>query len=136
MLRNGTHMHTIHCCSMSHLYVCLSVHSHLDLADNQLCDPLFSPPPPGEQEQQSPGPLLELAECLLATNALTALPPFLCHCASLRLLNMNENQLTSLPAEIGLLTRLTHLSLKQNQLRYLLACTSTRPHACDTTPSF
>ena len=107
---------------------CVIIARHLDLADNQLSDPLFATPATPDCPNS---PLLELSECLLATNSLTSLPLFLCYCTSMRQLNLNENKLTSLPQEISLLQRLTHLSVKQNNLRYVHVCRMAATCMCD-----
>jgi leucine-rich repeat protein SHOC2 len=57
----------------------------------------------------------------LNDNQLTSLPAELGTLTALRVLNLNENQLTSLPAELGTLTALTMLLLCGNQLTSLPA---------------
>ena len=52
----------------------------------------------------------------LEDNQLTSLPAEIGQLASLRELNLRGNQLTSVPAEIGQLTSLTRLDLSANPL--------------------
>ena len=55
----------------------------------------------------------------LASNRLTSLPPEIGHLSRLQLLDLGFNRLTSLPPEIGHLSRLQSLDLANNQLTSL-----------------
>jgi internalin A len=55
----------------------------------------------------------------LYDNQLNSLPPEIGQLTKLRDLYLHNNQLTSLPSEIGLLTNLQELNLYNNQLRQL-----------------
>ena len=70
--------------------------------------------------------LTNLKRLDLDDNQLTSLPPEIGQLTSLRVLSLSNNQLTSVPAEIGQLTNLQVLRLYSNQLTSLpagpLAC--------------
>ncbi len=57
----------------------------------------------------------------LSQNQLTTLPSEICRLTNLQQLNLNNNRLTTLPAEIGNLTNLQELYLYENQLTTLPA---------------
>ena len=65
--------------------------------------------------------LTQLAELDLFDNHLTCLPAEIGQLAQLTVLNLSSNQLTRLPAEIGQLTKLTKLELGWNKLTSLPA---------------
>ena len=57
----------------------------------------------------------------LSYNGIKSLPPEIGNLTNLRTLNLRNNELTSLPTEIGLLENLVYLNLCQNQLSALPA---------------
>ena len=65
--------------------------------------------------------MTQLTKLDLSDNQLTSLPAEIGKLTQLTKLYLSDNQLTSLPAEIGQLTQLTELNLSNNQLTSLPA---------------
>jgi Leucine-rich repeat (LRR) protein len=70
--------------------------------------------------------LINVTSINLGNNQISTIPPEIGNLINLTLLNLDSNQLTTLPSEIGNLTKLSYLSLRYNPISYLpeSICTS------------